>query len=84
MAVIAGTRQVICITHLAQIAAMADWHLAIEKRVEMGRTITGVRRLNRQEQVEELARILGGVEITDAVRLNAGEMKEMAERTKKY
>ena len=84
MAVIAGTRQVICITHLAQIAAMADCHLAIEKRVEKGRTITGVRRLNRQEQVEELARILGGVEITDAVRLNAGEMKEMAERTKKY
>ena len=84
MAVIAGTRQVICITHLAQIAAMADWHLAIEKRVEKGRTITGVRRLNRQEQVEELARILGGVEITDAVRLNADEMKDMAERTKKY
>ena len=84
MAVIAGTRQVICITHLAQIAAMADCHLAIEKRVEKGRTITGVRRLNRQEQVEELARILGGVEITDAVRLNADEMKDMAERTKKY
>ena len=43
-----------------------------------------MRRLNRQEQVEELARILGGVEITDAVRLNADEMKDMAERTKKY
>ena len=45
---------------------------------------THIQRRLRQEQVEELARILGGVEITDAVRLNADEMKDMAERTKKY
>ena len=84
MAVIAKTRQVICITHLAQIAAMADTHLAIEKQISQGKTITRVKKLNEEEQVEELARILGGVEITEAVRASAREMKEMAERTKKY
>lgn len=84
MAVIARKRQVICITHLAQIAAMADTHLSIEKRAEDGVTSTSVRRLNDKESIEELARILGGVEITDAVYQNASEMKELAERTKKY
>ena len=84
MAAIAGTRQVICITHLAQIAAMADTHLAIEKQTGNGKTVTRVRILDKDEQVEELARILGGVEITDSVRNSAREMKDMAESTKKY
>lgn len=84
MAVIARNRQVICITHLAQIAAMADTHLSIAKHTEDGVTITSVCRLNETESIEELARILGGVEITDAVYQNAKEMKELAERTKKY
>lgn len=84
MAVIAGKRQVICITHLAQIAAMADIHLSIEKHTQNGVTSTSVRRLDDVESIEELARILGGVEITDAVYQNAREMKELAERTKKY
>lgn len=84
MAVIARTHQVICITHLAQIAAMADTHLAIEKHTESEETVTSVRELDRQESIAELARILGGVEITESVRASAGEMKELAERTKKY
>lgn len=84
MAVIARGHQVICITHLAQIAAMADHHLVIEKQAEKGETVTSVRSLNREESIEELARILGGVEITRAVCENAREMKELAERTKKY
>lgn len=82
MAVIAKSRQVICITHLAQIAAMADMHFAIEKTANSQGTTTDIRPLNSSEMVEELARILGGAQITDAVRLNAKEMKELAEQSK--
>ncbi len=84
MAVIARDHQVICITHLAQIAAMADTHLAIEKQVKNGSTVTSIKMLKEEESVQELARILGGVELTDAVYQNAREMKELAEKTKKY
>ena len=84
MAVIARDHQVICITHLAQIAAMADTHLAIEKQVNNGSTVTSIKMLKEEESVQELARILGGVELTDAVYQNAREMKELAEKTKKY
>lgn len=84
MAVIAREHQVICITHLAQIAAMADEHLSIEKYAHDGKTSTKIRMLTKDEQIEELARILGGVQITEAVYQNAREMKELAERTKKY
>lgn len=82
MAVIARNHQVICITHLAQIAAMADTHLMIEKQVENGSTATAVRLLDEEESVQELARILGGARITGAVYENAREMKELAERIK--
>ena len=82
MALIAKNHQVICITHLAQIAAMADAHYAIEKNVENGETKTSIHLLNRQEEVMELARILGGAEITDTVIQSAKEMKELANRTK--
>ena len=68
---IGRSRQVICITHLAQIAAMADTHFRIEKQVADGGTRTEIRRLTEAESVEELARILGGAEITDAVFQNA-------------
>lgn len=78
--VIAKRHQVICITHLPQIAAMADRHFEIRKSVEQGRTVTEIRPLNRREMTEELARLLGGAEITDAVRQNAREMKELAEK----
>lgn len=84
MAVIGRSRQVICITHLAQIAAMADCHFVIEKNVEENGTKTSIRALDRKEMVEELARILGGAKITETVEKSAAEMKELAERAKAY
>ena len=78
MALIGRKHQVICITHLAQIAAMADVHFAIEKTVTDGVTRTGIRMLSHEEETEELARILGGAEITETVRENAREMKCLA------
>lgn len=82
MAVIARSRQVICITHLAQIAAMADAHYAIEKTARNQETTTNIRLLDEEEMTEELARILGGAEITDAVRTSAKEMKQLANKAK--
>lgn len=80
--IIAKRRQVICITHLPQIAAMADRHFEIRKTVSEGRTATSIRPLGREEMVEELSRLLGGAQITEAVRRNAWEMKELADRKK--
>jgi len=68
--------QVLCITHLPQIAAGADTHFHIEKRVERGRTHMSVRRLSDAERVEELARMLGGEGVTDGLRASAREMLE--------
>ena len=84
MAVIARSRQVICITHLAQIASMADTHFCIEKKIVDQEAKTFIRRLSDEESIEELARILGGAEITATVRQSAREMKELAVCTKKY
>lgn len=82
MAVIGRSHQVICITHLAQIAAMADAHYCIEKGIYEGKTKTNIFLLNEQQEILELARILGGAEITDTVLQSAAEMKELAKRTK--
>ena len=82
MALIGRNHQVICITHLAQIAAMADHHFMIEKTVGNLDTTTGIHELTEEESVEELARILGGAKITDAVRENAKEMKTLARQMK--
>ena len=82
MMLIGRTRQVICITHLAQIAAMADSHFRIEKKVENGETRTQIRRLDETESVQELARILGGAEITNTVEKNAEEMRGLAQKKK--
>lgn len=79
---IAGSHQVICITHLPQIAAMADAHFEISKSAKAGSTLTTIRLLDSHASVEELARLLGGARITDTVRKNALEMKELADRTK--
>jgi DNA repair protein RecN (Recombination protein N) len=68
--------QVLCITHLPQIAAYADTHFQIEKHVEGGRTRTTVTRLDRTGRVEELSRMLGGAAITDGIRRSAREMLE--------
>ena len=80
---IAKHHQVICITHLAQIASMADTHFVIEKEVGADASQTSIRKLDSDESVEELARLLGGAEITDAVMENAREMKEMAQGLKR-
>lgn len=84
MSVLGRRHQIICITHLAQIAAMADHHYVIEKIVTKEDSTTRIRALERVEMEEELARILGGVEITDAVRKSAREMKQMAEELRQY
>ena len=75
--------QIICITHLPQIAAMADTHFMIEKGLEEGRTVTSIYELDEDAGVQELARLLGGDKITDAVISNAQEMRKMAEETKR-
>ena len=80
---IAGSHQVICITHLPQIAAMADIHFEICKSACEGSTATTIESLGREETVKELARLLGGAQITEAVLKNAREMKDLAEQTKK-
>lgn len=79
---IAKKHQVLCITHLPQIAAMADTHFEIRKAVEKGKTITRIHRLNHEEQIEELARLLGGAEITEKVKESAEEMKRLAAEKK--
>ena len=73
---LAGTQQVLCITHLPQIAAFADRHLLIEKSERGGRTRTGVRTASDRESVEEIARMLSGASLTEASRLHAREMVE--------
>ncbi len=83
LAILSQDHQVICITHLPQIAAMADCHFLIEKTSDKSSTISKIRPLTREESIGELARMLGGVRITEAVLQNAREMKEMAEKTAK-
>ena len=84
LAVIARNHQVICITHLPQIASMADCHFEIKKSTDGASTKTRITRLKEDEAVTELARLLGGAQITDAVLQNAREMKELAWQTKTH
>ena len=83
MAVIARGRQVICITHLPQIAAMADTHYGITKDITDSAAITRIEALNRQESIDELARLIGGAEITQNTQKSAREMQEMCRQYKK-
>jgi DNA repair protein RecN (Recombination protein N) len=80
---ISKKHQVICITHLAQIAAMGDSHFIIHKEVKDNVTHTSIDSLNKDQSIKELARLLGGVKITDAVIANAKEMKDFADDLKK-
>lgn len=73
---IARDSQVICVTHSAQIATLADNHLLISKKEIDGRAQTSIRPLDREERIEEAARILGGINITDAQRQAAKDMLE--------
>ena len=84
LAVIARNHQVICITHLPQIASMADCHFEIKKSTDGASTKTRIARLKEEDVVTELARLLGGAQITDAVIQNAREMKKLARQTKTH
>ncbi len=84
MSVIGRHHQLICITHLPQIAAMADTHYVIEKNVENNKTITSIKQLSKDEEISEIARLLGGAEITEATITSAKEMKGLADRAKLY
>ena len=79
---ISSTHQVICITHLPQIAAMADSHFMIDKIIQGNITKTEIRRLEYADQVEELSRLLGGVSLTDTTKKHAKEMLEMSKKIK--
>lgn len=72
-------RQVIVVTHLAQIAALGNHHYQIEKHTDGQRTYTEIRALNGKDRVQEIARIMGGVTITETTLKTAEEMLEMAE-----
>jgi len=68
---VAGSRQVICITHLPQLAAPADLHLAVGKTMAGGRTTTEVTRVEGEARVEELVRMIGGRKAPESARLHA-------------
>ena len=74
--------QIICITHLPQIAAMADYHYHIRKSVEDGSTISGIIGLSEEQMIYEIARLVGGAEITHAALNNAKELKAEAKKRK--
>lgn len=82
IAMVAAHKQVLCITHLPQIACMADTHLYIDKKVRAGKTATLIKRLDDQEQINELARMASGMDLTPASLDNAREMLGNAERLK--
>jgi DNA repair protein RecN (Recombination protein N) len=77
---LATSGQILAVTHLPQVACHADRHFKVEKRVEAGRTFAEVRELAPDERVEEVARMLGGAEITRRTRSAAAEMLEAARR----
>ncbi len=80
---IATKRQIICITHLPQIASLAQRHFLIEKKVGNSRTIVKMSSLSLPERIKELARMLGGVQVTETTKEHAREMLQLAERIKK-
>jgi DNA repair protein RecN (Recombination protein N) len=79
---IGRNHQVICITHLPQIAAFADHHYLIEKKVTDKKTVTEIVKLNKEQEINELARLMGGAKITETVISSAKEMKELAGKAK--
>lgn len=82
LSLVSKNHQVLCITHLPQIASIADSHYLIEKYTENSKTRTTVKELNKDERMYEIARIMGGVEITDTTLQHAKEMLEMAQGKK--
>lgn len=82
MAILGKEHQIICITHLAQIASMADAHYLIEKKASANVTKTQIQRLDEEASIAELARLLGGSAVTGAIWESAAEMKAMAQVTR--
>lgn len=82
LAIISKNKQILCITHLPQIAAMGDKHFLIEKSYTNGKTLTNITNLNNKLIIEELARLIGGAKITETTITAAHEMKEMAQMLK--
>ena len=74
LAELGGSRQVLCVTHLPQVAARAARHYQVSKENRAGKAVSSVAKLNHPERVEEVARMLGGVRLTDATRAHAEEM----------
>lgn len=83
MARISRTKQVLCVTHLPQLAAMADTHFSVEKGEQGGRTFTRVVQLDRARRQQELARLTGGASISATMLEGAGELLDQAEKFKK-
>ncbi len=79
LAQVSRRKQVLCVTHLPQLAAMADTHFSVEKGERQGRTFTRVVQLDRERRKAELARITGGSRVTDALLESAGELLDEAE-----
>ena len=79
MADVARHKQVLCVTHLPQIAAMADAHFSVEKGERNGRTYTKVERLSKEGREEELSRLIGGAQVSEALRRSAAELLEHAQ-----
>ncbi len=75
---LAEQRQILCVTHLAQVASCGDHHLLVEKRSEAGETFTQVNALNKEQRINEIARMLAGMKITDESRANAEKMLEVS------
>lgn len=82
LSVVAKGKQVICITHLPQVAAMADKHFLIEKGVVGTKTVSSIQGMSEDERINELARMLSGSEVTEAVLINAREMIDYAKSYK--
>ena len=77
---LAGVAQVVCVTHLPQVAAFADSHLAVVKHVARSRVTTGVQLLSKQDRIRELARMISGAEVTEEAQAHARELIEGASR----
>ena len=83
LAQVSRRKQVLCVTHLPQLAAMADTHFSVEKGEQGGRTFTRVVQLDRAQRQQELARLTGGASISATMLEGAGELLDQAEKFKK-
>ena len=78
---LATSHQVLCVSHQAQVAVLADRHFAVEKTTGKNKTVVGIRELDEPERVHEIARMLAGETITESARKHAAEMIDAARRS---